>query len=120
MPTPASASNRNRNNNNNNNNNATAPRIESAAGFVTSDARMEQILDDADHVEVTHQNQRSLVAETVANLRALTKDVAADNWMFAEASAASANSGSKGSRSGRPHNPTVSNVMTVLPECYME
>lgn len=47
------------------------------------EARMGQILDDADHKRCSEGNQRALLAEKLENLRRLTKDLEKDEWMYA-------------------------------------
>lgn len=46
-------------------------------------ARMGQILDDADHRRCSEGNQRALLAEKLENLRQLTKELEKDEWMYA-------------------------------------
>ena len=47
------------------------------------EARMGQILDDADHRRCSEGNQRALLAEKLENLRQLTKELEKDEWMYA-------------------------------------
>lgn len=45
-------------------------------------ARLGQILDDADHRRCSEGNQRALLAEKLENLRQLTKELEKDEWMY--------------------------------------
>jgi len=47
-----------------------------------SEARMGQILDDADHRRCSEGNQRALLAEKLESLRRLTKENEKDDWMY--------------------------------------
>jgi hypothetical protein len=47
------------------------------------EARMGQILDDADHRRCSEGNQRALLAEKLENLRQLAKELEKDEWMYA-------------------------------------
>lgn len=45
-------------------------------------AKLGQILDEADHRRCSEGNQRALLAEKLENLRQLTKELEKDEWMY--------------------------------------
>jgi hypothetical protein len=47
-----------------------------------SDQRMEQLLDEQDHVRCSEGNQKALIAEKIASLRRLVTEIEADAWQF--------------------------------------
>ena len=57
---------------------AAAPQVE----LVDSQARMHQLMDEMDHRRCSVGNQRALLAESLEQLRDLTKDLETDGWKF--------------------------------------
>lgn len=47
-------------------------------------ARLGQIFDEKDHSRCSEGNKAALLAETLAHLRALTKELQQDDWMYTE------------------------------------
>jgi hypothetical protein len=54
----------------------------SASASITSDVRMDQILDDEDHKHSVTSSQRTLTTLTIASLSGLQKEIQADNWKY--------------------------------------
>jgi hypothetical protein len=62
--------------------------IPSSAAFIgRGDERMHVLLDEQDHERCSQGNRRALLSEKLDVLRALTKDLQQDDWMYAPTAA---------------------------------
>jgi hypothetical protein len=73
----------------------------SASASITSDVRMDQILDDEDHKHSVTSSQRTLTTLTIASLSGLQKEIQADNWKYEGQN--NINSSSSNSRGSHGH-----------------
>jgi hypothetical protein len=73
----------------------------SASALITSDVRMDQILDDEDHKHSVTSSQRILMAQTLSSLSALQKGVLQkDNWKYEGQTTNNNRSGTSNSHGG--------------------
>jgi hypothetical protein len=73
----------------------------SASALITSDVRMDQILDDEDHKHSVTNSQRTLMAQTLSSLSALQKDIIQkDNWKYEVQTTNNNRSGTSNSHGG--------------------
>jgi hypothetical protein len=72
----------------------------SASALITSDVRMDQILDDEDHKHSVTNSQRTLMAQTISSLSGLKKEIQKDNWKYEGQTTNNNRSGTSNSHGG--------------------
>jgi hypothetical protein len=83
---------------------------------ITSDVRMDQILDDEDHKHSVTNSQRTLMAQTLSSLSALQKDIIQkDNWKYEGQTTNNNRSGTSNSHGGI-HNHAAATTATSVSE----
>jgi hypothetical protein len=88
----------------------------SASALITSDVRMDQILDDEEHKHSVTNSQRSLMAQKLSSLSAMQKDmIQKDNWKYEGQTTNNNRSGTSNSHGGI-HNHAAATTTTSVSE----